>query len=235
MRPRFRSGLSTHALFQHSIPLIQKQSPLSAVHYSLKRSLFELGPAGEKFELYFARFMQELGYQTQNRQTLKGQDVSHEIDVIGKKNDQAVLVECKFHNHQGTKNDVKLPLYVKARFDDINAALTPHPFDELWIASNTSFTKDAILYANFHHIKLWGANTPVQESFLDLIKKLKLYPLTSLKNLKRQQIEFLWQKGYMTVLDFYHGLCQNKSELHFFQSERGKDWIHDCEVLLGHL
>jgi hypothetical protein len=186
-------------LYNKAYRLIHKTSPMAAVLYSLKRALFELGPAGYHFEDFIAKYAQELGYATEVRQTLQGEAVAHEVDVIAHKAQQSVLVECKFHNHQGKKNDVKLVLYVKARFEDLKRGSHPHHFNELWIASNTSFTQDALAYAQFHGIQLLGTNTPKEENLLAQIERMKLYPITSLKRLKRPYIEALMERGIYLV------------------------------------
>lgn len=56
---------------------------------------------------------------------------------------------------------------------------------EVSIVSNTSFTADAIAYAKGTGLHLLGVNAPEEESFLDKIEKYKLYPITSLKSLKK--------------------------------------------------
>ena len=45
----------------------------------------DLGPTGYPFEDYVAEILKTEGYQTQVRQVLEGNCVSHEIDVIAQK------------------------------------------------------------------------------------------------------------------------------------------------------
>jgi hypothetical protein len=199
LSPDIMEGMTTRKLYQKAYRLIKKTSPVAAVHYSLKRALFELGPAGYHFEDFMAKYCQDLGYQTQVRVVLKGQAVSHEIDVLAHQGRESTLVECKFHNHQGRKNDIKIVLYVKSRFDDLQGGDHPYHFNDLWIASNTSFTTDSIQYANFHSIKLLGTNCPEEDNLIEQIKRHRLYPITSLKKLKRSHIEALMEKNIYLV------------------------------------
>jgi hypothetical protein len=50
---------------------------------------------------------------------LPGKCVSHEIDVLIKKDNELAMVECKFHSAQENKSNVKVPLYVFSRFNDL--------------------------------------------------------------------------------------------------------------------
>jgi hypothetical protein len=197
LKPALRQGMTTKDIYTKAYRLLRKTSPMAAVLYSLKRAISELGPTGYHFEDYMAKYAQELGYATEVRKVLKGEAVSHEVDVIAHKKRAAVLLECKFHNHQGKKNDIKLVLYIKARFDDLKKH--PYNFNELWIASNTSFTQDAMTYASFHGIHLLGTNSPKDDNLLSQIERLSLFPITSLRRLKRNYIDALLARGIYLV------------------------------------
>ena len=72
---------------------------------------------------------------------------------------ERILVECKFHNKQQYYSDLKTSLYVKARFDDINAQKSgSEKFTTCLLATNTKFTRNAIRYSECAGIKLlsWG-------------------------------------------------------------------------------
>lgn len=180
-----REGSRSQDIFENTLRIVNRTSPLAAVHYSLKRALFDLGPTGHHFETYVARYFDELGYETKTCQVLKGRLVKHEVDVIASNGTETVFVECKFHNRQGIKNDVKISLYVKARRDDLKEGPEGARLTRYFIASNTSFSTDAIAYGAGSGLGLLGVNAPEEESFLSAIKAMKLYPVTSLKHLNR--------------------------------------------------
>jgi hypothetical protein len=50
------------------------------------------------------------GYQTVTNLILSGKCVSHEIDVLIKKDNELAMVECKFHSARENKSNVKVPL-----------------------------------------------------------------------------------------------------------------------------
>ena len=176
-------GSKTRDIYRKTLKLVNQSSHLAAVPYSLKRALFDLGPSGHNFEAFVAKYFEEIGYQTKTCQTLKGRLVNHEIDVVGVKNGKRVFVECKFHNRVGIKNDIKIALYVKARWDDLKQGIEGKSLSAYYLASNTAFTLDAITYAEGTGLNLLGVNAPTNKPFVEEIKSLHLYPITSLKRL----------------------------------------------------
>ena len=182
---KIKPGTSTKEIFKTAFKLVKKKSPIAATHYSLKQSLLELGPTGFECEYFVSKYFGEIGYTTYVGVMVQGEFVRHEVDVVASRPNYQVYVECKFHNASGRTNDIKIVLYIKARWDDLKNGPDGKYLKEFFVASNTSFSKDAIEYAQGTGLQLLGVNAPVEESFLDKIKNLKLYPITSLKRLKK--------------------------------------------------
>ena len=198
---KIKPGIRTKDIFKDTVKLIRKKSPIAATHYSLKKSLVELGPTGFEFEYFVSKFFNEIGYNTYVDIIIQGEFVRHEIDIVASKLDNQAYVECKFHNNIGRTNDIKIVLYVKARWDDLKNGPDGKYLQEFYVASNTAFTKDAITYAKGTGLKLLGINAPEEESFLDKIKKYKLYPITSLIRLKKIYCQELLLKKIILCKD----------------------------------
>jgi hypothetical protein len=194
-------GSKTKEIYRKTLKLVKQTSPAAAIHYSLKRAIFELGPSGHHFEVFVARYFQELGYKTQICQNIKGHFVNHEVDVIAEKDGKKYFVECKFHNRVGIKNDIKIALYVKARWDDLKEGPAGKDLTGFYLASNTAFSLDALVYAKGTNLKLLGVNAPVEKSFLEEIKIMKLYPITSLRGLNKIVRNQLLDKGIILAQD----------------------------------
>lgn len=176
---------SSQEIYKKASSLIKQKSKLAAIQYSLKRSIFELGPEGHNFETFVARYFQELNFKTKECITVKGQFVLHEVDVIATKDRLKFFIECKFHNRLRIKNDIKVALYVKARWDDLRLGPVGKSITNYYLASNTAFSIDALTYAKGTGLRLLGVNAPENKSFLDEINSLKLYPITSLTKLNK--------------------------------------------------
>lgn len=194
-------GASTRDIYKKAIRLVKQRSPVAAAHYSLRKSILDLGPEGFEFELFVSKYFESIGFKTYVGVVLQGEFVRHEVDVVGSKNNYQIYVECKFHNHIGSKNDIKTALYVKARWDDLKNGPDGKYLREFYLVSNTVFTKDAITYAAGVGLNLMGVNVPEEESFFDKIKKHGLFPITSLKRLKKSYCKELLSKKIVLCKD----------------------------------
>lgn len=178
--------LSSNEIYHKTANLLRAKSKLAVAQYSLKRAIFALGPEGHHFEIYVSKYFQKLGYETTECVTLKGKFVNHEVDVVAIKGEEKLYVECKFHNQLGIKNDIKVALYVKSRWDDLREGPEGKNLSGYCLVSNTSFTNDALTYSQGTGLKLLGVNAPPIKSFLDHVMELKLYPITSLTTIDKK-------------------------------------------------
>jgi len=114
-------GISTKEIYNRAFTLLKKNKSHFASRYKLKRAIYELGPTGFPFERFVAAILDYSGYSTKVGITMNGGCVSHEIDVVANKNNETTIVECKFHGEQGLKCNVKIPLYINSRYQDVKA------------------------------------------------------------------------------------------------------------------
>ena len=144
-------GMTTKEIYKIAFRLLKKVSKQTASKYKLKDAIFELGPAGFAFEHFISEILKHEGYTITLGTIVQGHCVTHEIDVIAIKEEQHFMVECKFHHNKGIFCNVKIPLYIQARFKDVEQQwlqLEGHQtkFHQAWVVTNTRFTKDAIRY-----------------------------------------------------------------------------------------
>jgi len=194
-----KSLKTTKEIHEEVFNILKTSNRPSAGRYNLKRALLELGPAGFPFEHFVNGILEHEGYDTKMNVYLEGACIDHEIDIIAHKKDQNMLVECKFHNSLGIKTDVKVTLYIKARYEDIQLASKqnknlPH-FQQSMIASNTQFTSKAIKYAECADLKLLGWGYPKHNDLPHLIDKYHLHPITTVTMLTKKQKKQLIKNG----------------------------------------
>lgn len=198
-------GTTTHQIYKHAFSLLHQKERPSAARYSLRRALLELGPTGFPFEAYIAELFRARGFETKVRQLLLGRCVEHELDIVAWNNERLLMVESKFHNHLGEKTDLKVALYVKARFDDLSEQLfdfgRKRPLDEGWLVTNTKFTSHAIQYAECAHVKLLGWNYPSKGNLQDLIVDYGMHPITCLETLSHTERTALLSKDVVLCRD----------------------------------
>jgi hypothetical protein len=193
-------GISTKKIYQKAFQLLKNRQRPSAARYKLKRAIMELGPSGFPFEKYIGHILNFDGYDTEVGIIMQGNCVTHEVDVLAKKDDRCYVIECKYHNSQGKANDVKIPLYIHSRFNDIHNRLKATAPDNTinyscWIFTNTRFTSDAIDYAKCSGIQLISWDYPENKSLKYRINKSGLFPITSLISLSKREKSLLLEEG----------------------------------------
>lgn len=193
---------TTKELYAFALSYLSKKNRPIAARYNLKNALINLGPTGFPFEKFVEKLFVEQGYTTQLGQQVQGWCVTHEIDLIISGNKKHAIVECKFHNKQKLKSDVKVPLYIKARFDDIKKAWNSEKthardFHQAYLVTNTKFTLDAVAYAQCMNISLLSWNYPLKNSLPDLIQRYNLHPITALTSLTKYQQKACIKKGFV--------------------------------------
>lgn len=193
-------GMTTKKIYQKAFQLLKTRQRPSASRYKLKRAIMELGPSGFPFERYIGHILNYDGYETQVGIIMQGNCVSHEVDVVAKKENRCYIIECKYHNRQGKTNDVKIPLYIHSRFNDIRSrlkGLDPDSSVEYssWIFTNTRFTSDAIDYARCSGMQLISWDYPENKSLKYRINKSGLFPITSLTSLTKREKSLLLDEG----------------------------------------
>lgn len=227
-------GMSTKKIYRHAFSLLKTENKHVAAKYHLKNAIMELGPSGFPFEKYFAEILKYQGYETKVGEIVKGECVNHEIDIVAEKEDKHFMVECKYHNQNGTVCDVKIPLYIQARFKDVEYEWKKIPghgtkFHQGWLVTNTRFTADAITYGKCAGLKLIGWNHPEGESLRSLIDSSGLYPLTCLTSLNKAEKRALLDLGFVLS----NAICQNKGLLGTIgiRGERTNDIITEAAML----
>lgn len=189
-------GITTKQIYKMAFALLKKASHSHAARYNLRTSIQMLGPAGFFFEKYIARLYESEGYTTLNNITLQGKCVSHEIDVVIKKLGEIAIAECKFHAKNELVSDVKVPMYILSRFNDLkdrkqNIFTRNDMISKCFIVTNNRFSSDAILFANCSGLKILSWDYPKEDNLKNKIDQKALYPVTCLTTLTAAEKEKL--------------------------------------------
>ncbi len=193
---KIRDRMKTSEIHERAFDLLRKEEHPFAARYQLKRAIMELGPTGHPFEKFVAWILKGEGYETQTNITIRGKCVTHEVDIVAKKEGRQIMVEAKYHNEPGVKSDVKVAMYIRSRFEDIKGV---DHWDEAWLITNTKLTSDAREYSACAGLTAIAWNYPYDRSLQYLIEKEHLYPLTSLLTLDHWAKHALLEKGFVLV------------------------------------
>jgi hypothetical protein len=207
IRGRLYDGITTSEIFTMIKEFLHTGSHHTlADKYNLKEALSALGPSGYPFEKFVALLLTKVGYSCRTNQIMQGQCVTHEVDVVAEKDNHTYVIEAKFHKSAAQRTDVRVPLYIRARYEDIAAAL-PKVALAPWIVTNTRFSTDAIKYSRCKAIRLTSWGYPEGEGIMDLIEHTRLFPVTMIELLSQEDKLRLLNSGVVAceqLLDPVH-------------------------------
>ncbi|OHA93287.1 MAG: hypothetical protein A3E02_00410 [Candidatus Zambryskibacteria bacterium RIFCSPHIGHO2_12_FULL_38_34] len=193
-------NITTKEIYTHAFELLKKEDePKVTARYSLRNAIVDLGPSGFPFEQFVAEIFRAKGFETVTDFMAKGKCAEHEVDIVAWNENKLTMVEAKFHNEFGIKSDLKVALYIKARWEDLSETIfsfgKERKLDEGWLITNTKFSESAIKYAMCKNMKLVGWNYPEDGSLQDLIEETHLHPITCLVSINPSDEKLLMEAG----------------------------------------
>ncbi|HLO72438.1 MAG TPA: ATP cone domain-containing protein [Flavobacterium sp.] len=212
-------GIASKKIYKLAYQLLKSISNAHAARYNLRAALMALGPAGFFFEKFIAKIYQEQKFQTRTNVSLNGNCISHEIDVLLKKEYTISMIECKFHSGQDAKTDVKVPMYILSRFNDVknrkhHLFLTNETISDCIIVTNNRFTTDAIQFGECSGLKMLSWDYPPKKGIKEIIDLYAVYPITCLTTLTQTEKDKLLILDCITVKDLVaNSSILNKIEL----------------------
>jgi len=206
VQTKLKPGDSTTKVFRAALRTLVKDDIEASARYGLHRAVDSLGPAGFLFEQYVEALLQVYGYNTKQGIMMKGECVTHEIDVYAEKGGFKYLVEAKYRNRHSIKTHIDQVMYADARLMDIQrraAKQNRNPDDyTMWVITNTRFTSNAIKYAKCRGVKLVSWNYPKKEGNLEqMIIRKKMYPITVLPSLSETARNSFAEHGMILAQD----------------------------------
>lgn len=196
-------GAESNDIYRRAFQMLRQEGRAAAARYSLRRALFEFGPSGHPFEDFVGELFKKEGWNIETRRLIPGKCVTHEVDVYATRGTETLAAELKYHNDPGYKTDVKIALYVKARFDDIwqcdPSVEGTCPIDRGYLITNTKFTSQAIDYATCSGMNLLGWSYPHNGNLYDRIVASALYPITALTTLRKAEKRLLIDRQISTT------------------------------------
>lgn len=203
---QLHDGMSTRQIYGLVHKMLKKISAPHAARYNLKTAIQQLGPAGFFFEKFVALLFSEEGYQVKLNLILQGRCVTHEVDAVIRKSGLLAMVECKFHAHSAAVSDVKIPMYILSRFNDLKSS--PHQVFEIEeilsgcrIVTNNRFSADAVTFGHCSGLDLLSWDYPPEDCLKTKIDSAALYPLTCLSSFSAIEKEKLMISGIILAKD----------------------------------
>ncbi len=203
LKRHLKTGITTKDIHDHVAEYLKENAPVNNYYnYGLKRAIMDLGPSGHPFETIVADVLTEYGYKTEVGVIVLGKCVTHEIDVVAKKEYKEFFIECKFHNSAGVKTDVQVALYTYARYLDIKSAMEQNHGIKIsyypWLITNTKVTSEVVDYAKCVGLEITSWLTPDRHGMSDLIMAAGLHPITLAYHIPRFKMNQLLERGIVS-------------------------------------
>ena len=210
VQKQLTEGMTTKRIYEIAYAILKQKSKSGSARYKLKKAIMEFGPTGYPFEKYIGKILEYEGFNTDIGIVMQGHCVTHEVDVAALKANEHFLVECKFHSDQGRNCNVKIPLYIQSRFKDLEAQWLKQKdhslkFHKGWVYTNTRFSTDAIQFGECAGLGLVSWDYPEQNSLKNKIDRSRLYPITALPLLSKQDKQNILNKGIVLCRE----ICDN--------------------------
>ena len=206
IKKEVREGMTTSQIYERAFDLLNNRSKKTAMKYSIRRSVLNLGPTGFPFEKYVAELFKAKGYETRTGQILQGKCLEHEVDMVAWKGDELIVAEIKFHNDLSAKSDTKVALYVKARFDDLKSenfriAGADRKIKRAILITNTKFTNNSKKYVEcVGTFEMISWDYPRKDNLFDMIEETQLYPVTTINILSKKNQQDLLKAGIVNCV-----------------------------------
>ncbi len=201
-------GIPTREILKMVKEELKKEDEHLAKVYTLKDAIASLNPDIHEFEHYVASLFSVLGYDTVRSPDPKpqGKCVDHEIDVVAKKGEETIIIECKHHYKERTFTGLDVIMRQHARMIDINEGYEVGLKHSLkvtraGVVTNTQFSDYAIKYGKCRNILMISWRYPDGMSIADIVNRTKAFPLTLL-SLPLKTREMLINEHVRNVLEF---------------------------------
>jgi len=188
IKPKLYDLIPTSEIYQLTKQFLQ-QAKQERVYllYQLREAVAQIDSIA--FEKYVAQVLRFWGYTTTWNVLVAGRCIEHQVDVVAKKDDQHLLVECKHHRRYHRDSGLGKILELSARLEDINQLngqptySTEQPtiklkFSQAWLITNTKFSRHAITYAKCRRILLTGWKYGQILTLEQMVQESRIYPLT---------------------------------------------------------
>lgn len=193
-----KDGDKTQEIYRRAFKQLRRIQAPAAARYSVKRALLDLGPSGYPFEDFLAELYKKMGYDARTRVSVQGRCVEHEVDIVATKGDERIAAEIKFHNNPGIKSDLKVALYVHARYEDIaeqSGKGSENDFTNRLLITNTKFTGQVEIYAACVGLQLVSWDYPAKGNLRELIEETGVHPVSCLTTLSNMNKKRLMEQG----------------------------------------
>jgi hypothetical protein len=199
---RLYDGISTGKILQMVFLFMRKGQPNVSRLYDLRKGLSLMTPKPE-FEFFIQTLLAHNGFEVSPNQILAGNCVEHEVDAVAKKNGVTYFAEAKHHFNYHALTGLDESRIARALLEDVTEAYDLNKIsqriDRAMIVTNTKYSEHAVRYGRCRNILQIGWNTPADLSLQNMVEQTSLYPLSCLRDLKKDIRNQLVDSGIVVL------------------------------------
>jgi hypothetical protein len=210
---RLYEGIPTSKILQMVFQYMRRCRPCVRNLLDLRKGISLMGSKPE-FEAFVRAILARNGFEVSPNQLLIGKCVLHEVDGVVRKNGFTYFLEAKHHLNYHALTGLDESRIARAVLEDVAEGFalgrSVLKIDGAMIVTNTRYSEEAMQYGRCRGILQIGWSLPSGHGLQDLIEGTNLFPLSCLRNLKRDVREKLVNSG---VVLFEQMLNEETAEL----------------------
>jgi hypothetical protein len=203
---RLYDGISTSKILQMTFRLLRKYKPAIRHLLDLRKGL-SLMDSKPEFETFVQILLAHSGFEVTPNRLVMGRCVKHEVDAIARKDGVTYFVEAKHHVNYHTLTGLDESRIARAVLEDVTEGFelgkSNLKIDRAMIVTNTRYSEHASRYGKCRNILQIGWSSPTDLCLQNMIEEKNLYPLTCLRDLKRETKTKLANSGIVLLKQLF--------------------------------
>jgi hypothetical protein len=203
---RLYDGISTSKILQMTFRLLRKYKPAIRHLLDLRKGL-SLMDSKPEFETFVQILLAHSGFEVTPNRLVMGRCVKHEVDAIARKDGVTYFVEAKHHVNYHTLTGLDESRIARAVLEDVTEGFelgkSNLKIDRAMIVTNTRYSEHASRYGKCRNILQIGWSSPTDLCLQNMIEVKNLYPLSCLRDLKRETKTKLVNSGIVLLKQLF--------------------------------
>ena len=199
---RAYDGIPTKKILQMIFLYMKKYRPAIVYQIDLRQAIAMLRSKPD-FEIFVAKLFEAMGYGVETNLIIQGKCVEHEIDVVARKEEEVIPVEVKHHVNHHTYSGLDVFLQLNSTLEDLREGYeigkNNFRFTKAILICNTKVSEHAKRYALCKGLEFIAWKFPSEKGLERIIEEYKLYPITFLKGIERNEAYKLADVGVVIV------------------------------------
>jgi len=195
-------GIPTKKILQMVFLYMKKYRPAIGYQIDLRQAIAMLRSKPD-FEVFVAKLFEAMGYEVERNLIIQGKCIEHEIDVVARKDSEVILVEVKHHVNHHTYSGLDTFLQLNSTLEDLKegyeSGKNNFKFTKAILICNTKVSDHARRYALCRGLEFIAWKFPQEKGLERLIEEYKLYPITFLKGIERNEAYKLADASVVTL------------------------------------